>query len=67
MTGEHSNLLDERRRLEAERAYLRHPDYIHSVAAAAAHGPRRPRAHPDHPPRRPPDDKTLAASKGAKP
>lgn len=33
MTGEHSGLLDERRRLEAERAYLRHPDYIQSVAA----------------------------------
>ena len=33
MTGEHSGLLDARRRLEAERAYLRHPDYIHSVAA----------------------------------
>ncbi len=32
MTGEHSHLLDERRRLEAERAYLRHPDYIQSVA-----------------------------------
>ena len=33
MTGEHSGLLDEKRRLEAERAYLRHPDYIQSVAA----------------------------------
>lgn len=33
MTGEHSGLLDERRRLEAERAYLRHPDYIQSVAS----------------------------------
>ena len=32
MTGEHTGLLDERRRLEAERAYLRHPDYIQSVA-----------------------------------
>lgn len=37
MTGEHSQLLDERRRLEAERAYLRHPDSIHAVAAARLH------------------------------
>ena len=37
MTGEHSRLLDERRRLEAERAYLRHPDYIQSVAAGRLH------------------------------
>lgn len=34
MTATHSGLLDQRRRLEAERAYLRHPDYIHSVAAS---------------------------------
>jgi len=34
MTAVHSDLLDQRRRLEAERAYLRHPDYIHSVAAS---------------------------------
>lgn len=33
MTGEHQSLLGERRRLEAERAYLRHPDYIGSIAA----------------------------------
>lgn len=33
LTAEHGRLLDEKRRLEAERAYLRHPDYIHSVAA----------------------------------
>lgn len=32
MTGEHIGLADDRRRLEAERAYLRHPDYIQSVA-----------------------------------
>jgi cell division protein FtsL len=37
MTGEHSKLLDDRRRLEAERAYLRHPDYIQSVAEARLH------------------------------
>ena len=34
MTATHSRLLDDRRRLEAERAYLRHPDYIQSVAAS---------------------------------
>lgn len=34
MTAEHGKLLDEKRRLEAERAYLRHPDYISGVAAA---------------------------------
>lgn len=34
MTAEHGRLLDEKRRLAAERAYLRHPDYIQSVAAA---------------------------------
>ncbi len=33
LTAEHGRLLDEKRRLEAERAYLRHPDYIESVAA----------------------------------
>ncbi len=33
MTGEHVDLAGERRRLEAERAYLRHPDYIQSIAA----------------------------------
>lgn len=33
LTAEHGRLLDEKRRLEAERAYLRHPDYIESLAA----------------------------------
>jgi len=33
LTVEHGTLLDEKRRLEAERAYLRHPDYIEEVAA----------------------------------
>jgi cell division protein FtsB len=33
LTAEHGRLLDEKRRLEAERAYLRHPDYIEEVAA----------------------------------
>jgi cell division protein FtsL len=33
MTGEHTDLLGEKRRLAAERAYLRHPDYIQSIAA----------------------------------
>ncbi|MFY0534879.1 hypothetical protein [Nannocystis pusilla] len=33
LTAEHGRLLDEKRRLEAERAYLRHPDYIEDVAA----------------------------------
>lgn len=33
LTAEHGRLLDEKRRLEAERAYLRHPDYIESIAA----------------------------------
>jgi len=37
MTATHSGLLDQRRRLEAERAYLRHPDSIHAVAAARLH------------------------------
>ncbi|HEY8380019.1 MAG TPA: cell division protein FtsL, partial [Nannocystis sp.] len=32
LTAEHGRLLDEKRRLEAERAYLRHPDYIESIA-----------------------------------
>ncbi|MEZ4454726.1 MAG: cell division protein FtsL [Nannocystaceae bacterium] len=31
-TAEHSKLIDEKRRLEAERAYLRHPDHIQRVA-----------------------------------
>lgn len=65
MTGEHSHLLDERRRLEAERAYLRHPDYIHSVAAAKLHmvpaAPERVQTI------RLAADKTLAATKGAAP
>lgn len=37
LTAEHGRLLDEKRRLEAERAYLRHPDYIQSVAASRLH------------------------------
>ena len=32
LTHEHTRLLDEKRRLEAERAYLRHPDHIQRVA-----------------------------------
>lgn len=32
LTAEQANLLDERRRLAAERAYLRHPDHIDEVA-----------------------------------
>jgi len=32
LTTEQANLLDERRRLAAERAYLRHPDHIDEVA-----------------------------------
>lgn len=65
MTGEHSHLLDERRRLEAERAYLRHPDYIHSVAASKL------QMVPAAPERiqtiRLAADKTLAATKGPTP
>lgn len=37
LTVEHGHLLDEKRRLEAERAYLRHPDYIEGVAAGRMH------------------------------
>jgi cell division protein FtsL len=33
LTAEHAELQGQKRRLEAERAYLRHPDYIQSVAA----------------------------------
>src|SRR5690606_4916766 len=33
LTVEHGTLLDEKRRPEAGRAYLRHPDYIEGVAA----------------------------------
>jgi cell division protein FtsL len=32
LTAEQASLLDERRRLAAERAYLRHPDHIAEVA-----------------------------------
>jgi len=32
LTDEHTRLLDERRRLEAERAYLRHPDHVQEIA-----------------------------------
>lgn len=65
MTGEYSGLLDERRRLEAERAYLRHPDYIGSVAASRLH---MVPAAPEHIQTiRLAADKTLAATKGQKP
>ena len=68
MTGEHSNLLDDRRRLEAERAYLRHPDYIHSVAARQHMVPAAPeRIQTIRLANHKADDRTLAASKGAKP
>lgn len=69
MTGEHSNLLDDRRRLEAERAYLRHPDYIHSVAAKQHMVPAAPeRIQTIRLANHKADDRTLAAtSKGAKP
>jgi cell division protein FtsL len=32
LTAEQARLLDEKRRLDAERAYLRHPDHIQEVA-----------------------------------
>ena len=32
LTDDHTRLLDERRRLEAERAYLRHPDHVQEIA-----------------------------------
>lgn len=68
MTGEHSNLLDDRRRLEAERAYLRHPDYIHSVAAKQHMVPAAPeRIQTIRLANHKADDRTLAASKGARP
>ena len=37
LTAEQANLLDERRRLAAERAYLRHPDHIQEVARDRLH------------------------------
>jgi cell division protein FtsL len=37
LTHEHNRLLDEKRRLEAERAYLRHPDHIQRVAIERLH------------------------------
>ena len=65
MTGTHSGLLDQRRRLEAERAYLRHPDYIHSVAASRLQmvpaAPERIQTI-----RLQPDPKTLANQAGSK-
>ncbi|MBA3546646.1 MAG: cell division protein FtsL [Nannocystis sp.] len=65
MTGTHSGLLDQRRRLEAERAYLRHPDYIHSVAASRLQmvpaAPERIQTI-----RLQPDPKTLANQSGPK-
>jgi cell division protein FtsL len=65
MTATHSGLLDQRRRLEAERAYLRHPDYIHSVAASRL---QMVPAAPEHIQtiRLQPDPKTLANSAGPK-
>jgi hypothetical protein len=32
LTAEHARLLDQKRRLETERAFLRHPDHIQEVA-----------------------------------
>ena len=32
LAAEHARLLDQRRRLEAERAYLRHPDHVQAIA-----------------------------------
>ena len=65
MTATHSGLLDQRRRLEAERAYLRHPDYIHSVAASRLQmvpaAPERIQTI-----RLQPDPKTLANGTGPK-
>jgi len=65
MTATHSGLLDQRRRLEAERAYLRHPDYIHSVAASRLQmvpaAPERIQTI-----RLQPDPKTLANGTGSK-
>jgi cell division protein FtsL len=65
MTASHSGLLDQRRRLEAERAYLRHPDYIHSVAASRLQmvpaAPERIQTI-----RLQPDPKTLANGTGSK-
>jgi cell division protein FtsL len=65
MTGTHSGLLDQRRRLEAERAYLRHPDYIHSVAASRL---QMVPAAPEYIQtiRLQPDPKTLANQSGPK-
>lgn len=37
LTAEQAELLDERRRLAAERAYLRHPDHIAEVARNRLH------------------------------
>jgi cell division protein FtsL len=37
LTTEQAELLDERRRLAAERAYLRHPDHIEEVARDRLH------------------------------
>lgn len=65
MTGEHSGLLDQRRRLEAERAFLRHPDYIHQVAETRLQmvpaAPERVQTI-----RLQPDPKTLANGTGPK-
>ncbi len=32
LAAEHARLLDQKRRLEAERAYLRHPDHVQEIA-----------------------------------
>ncbi len=32
LAAEHARLLDQRRRLQAERAYLRHPDHVQQIA-----------------------------------
>lgn len=32
LTDEHTRLVDEKRRLEAERAFLRHPDHVQEIA-----------------------------------
>lgn len=37
LTTEQARLLDEKRRLEAERAYLRHPDHVRNVALNELH------------------------------
>ncbi|MCA9690789.1 MAG: hypothetical protein KC636_14370 [Myxococcales bacterium] len=44
LTAERERLLEERRRLDAERAFLRHPDHIEDVAVRVGNmGPASPR------------------------